>query len=52
MYLNNFNGCHDVLILGTDLIKWRQRPDMTVAVAGSNKQNKWILRKLSLNFNI
>ena len=25
-------GCHDILILGKSPIKWRQRPDMTVAV--------------------
>ena len=25
-------GCHDILILGKSPIKWRQRPDMTLAV--------------------
>ena len=25
-------GCHDILILVKSLIKWRQRPDMTLAV--------------------
>ena len=25
-------GCHDIIILGTSPIKWRQRPDMTMAV--------------------
>ena len=25
-------GCHDILILGTSPIEWRQRPDMTIAV--------------------
>ena len=25
-------GCHEILILGKSLIKWRQRPDMTLAV--------------------
>ena len=25
-------GCRDVLILGKTPIKWRQRPDMTIAV--------------------
>ena len=25
-------GCHGILILGKSLIKWRQRPDMTLAV--------------------
>ena len=24
--------CHDILILGKSPIKWRQRPDMTIAV--------------------
>ena len=27
-----FVGCHDVLILVKSLMKWRQRPDMTLAV--------------------
>ena len=34
-------GCHDVLILGKSSIKWRQRPDITIAVdwdINSNKQ--------------
>ena len=25
-------GCHDILILGKNPIKWRQRSDMTIAV--------------------
>ena len=25
-------GCHDILISGKSPIKWRQRPDMTIAV--------------------
>ena len=25
-------GCHDILILGKSLIKWRQHPDMTMVV--------------------
>ena len=25
-------GCHDILIFGKSPIKWRQRPDMTLAV--------------------
>ena len=25
-------GCHDILILGKSPIKWRQRPDLTLAV--------------------
>ena len=25
-------GCHDILNVGTSPIKWRQRPDMTIAV--------------------
>ena len=25
-------GCHDILILGKSLVKWRQRPNMTLAV--------------------
>ena len=25
-------GCHDMLILGTSPIKWRQRPDIAIAV--------------------
>ena len=25
-------GCHDIIILGKSPIKWRQRPDMTLAV--------------------
>ena len=25
-------GCHNILILGKSPIKWRQRPDMTLAV--------------------
>ena len=24
--------CHDILMLGKSLIKWRQRPDMTIVV--------------------
>ena len=30
-------GCHDVLILGISPIKWRQRPDMTIAVGWDAK---------------
>ena len=30
-YLNHFL-CHDILILGKSSIKWRQRPDMAIAV--------------------
>ena len=25
-------GCHDILLLGKSLIKWRQHPDMTITV--------------------
>ena len=34
-WMNTFQalvGCHDILILGKNPIKWRQRPDMTLAV--------------------
>ena len=31
MYEAHFE-CHDILILGNSPIKWRQRPDMTIAV--------------------
>ena len=27
-----FFGCHDILILGRSPIKWRQHPNMTIAV--------------------
>ena len=45
-------GCHGVLILGLSPIKWRQRPDMTIAVDCNPKhqfkQSKklWSKRKL------
>ena len=29
--------CHDILMLGKSPIKWRQRPDMTVAVDRDEK---------------
>ena len=32
-------GCHGVLILGESPIKWRQRPDMTIAVLSKNMKN-------------
>ena len=28
----HISGCHDILMLGRSPIKWRQRPDMTIAV--------------------
>ena len=31
-YLKALFGCHDILLLGTSPIKWRQRPDMTIGV--------------------
>ena len=40
-------GCHDILILGKSPIKWRQRPDMTLAVDWDvnqfkqTKKNQW-----------
>ena len=33
-------GCHDILILVKSLIKWRQRPDMTLAVDWDVKHQK------------
>ena len=36
LYMKHF-GCHDVLILGTSPIKWRQRPDMIIAVDWGTK---------------
>ena len=33
-------GCHDILILGKSTIKWRQRPDMTIAFDLDVKQTK------------
>ena len=39
MIFEALNGCHDILILGTSSIKWRQRPDMTLAVdRGAKRQ--------------
>ena len=29
---DEFVGCYDILVLGKSPIKWRQRPDMTLAV--------------------
>ena len=48
-------GCYDVLILGISPIKWRQRPDMTIAVDWDAKhqfkQTKklWSKRKLPVD---
>ena len=39
MYETHF-ACHDILMLGKSPIKWRQRPDMTIAV-------DWDARKAS-----
>ena len=31
-YILSTSGCHDILLLGKCPIKWRQQPDMTLAV--------------------
>ena len=31
-YTLSTSGCHDILLLGKSHIKWRQHPDMTLAV--------------------
>ena len=44
-------GCHDILILGKSPIKWRQRPDMTLAVDWDVKhQLKQTNKKRILNY--
>ena len=41
--------CHDILMLGKSPIKWRQRPDMAIAVEWSIKhQFKQTIRDLEL----
>ena len=32
LYLKHFFGCQDILILSKSPIKWRQRPDMNIAI--------------------
>ena len=40
MYINEAHfECHDILILGKSPIKWRQRPDMTIAVDLDGRPN-------------
>ena len=37
-------GCHAILILGKSPIKWRQRPDMTIAVDWGVKLQSKLVR--------
>ena len=46
LYFEALVGCHDILILGKSPIKWRQRPDMTLAVDWDVKHQ---LKKTNLN---
>ena len=39
-YIQALVGCHDILILGKSPVKWRQHPNMTLAVDWDVKHKK------------